>query len=385
MPKELYEFYADQKVLQHPERIAEWREKGYTSPITVDFDLTNRCNHDCPGCISGISRKEKVIKTINGRESSSFAEVPYNRAKELIQEFGDMGVAGINLGGGGEPTCHPNAGEIMKLINENGMTLGLFTNAQKLSDNLVDSIAKYCDWTRVSLDAGSPELFKETHGVKPDSFYEVLDNIKRISDRRNELETEMVLGTSYLLGSHTLNGIYDSVRISKEQKADYTRLRPFERYGDFSNKEADKMMSELERARESFEDNNFKVSYDEVRCNHRAGEDVEIFKICYVPHFWASIDANLQLHPCCYFKNSNMYSPNLKSPDLGNLTDRSFKEVWESHQRTRVSEDLDISGCPHPCQFYDTGTALYQISLGNLGTEEINTASKKEIMHANHL
>ena len=38
--------------MYHPKTMREWMETGDTSaPVTVKIDLTNVCNHNCPGCI----------------------------------------------------------------------------------------------------------------------------------------------------------------------------------------------------------------------------------------------------------------------------------------------------------------------------------------------
>jgi len=45
-------FLKGDKVLNHPAKYAEWYEHGDTSgPVNIKIDLTNVCNHDCPGCI----------------------------------------------------------------------------------------------------------------------------------------------------------------------------------------------------------------------------------------------------------------------------------------------------------------------------------------------
>ena len=45
-------FLIANKVLHHPKKYSDWYQKGDTSgPITVKIDLTNVCNHSCPGCI----------------------------------------------------------------------------------------------------------------------------------------------------------------------------------------------------------------------------------------------------------------------------------------------------------------------------------------------
>ena len=370
--------FSENKILRHPEQIKSWLTNGYTLPIGLDIDLTNRCQHNCPGCLSAFSRE--------GQE-----EIPYEKAKELINEFGQLGVKAINFGGGGEPTFHPNAAELIRLVKANGIELGIFTHGGELSDDLINSIISSCTWVRISLDAGSEQVYKVTHGMKGHSYQNVLNNLKRLTKKREETGSKVTIGTSYLIGAHTIHDIYNAAKNAKECGVDYFRARPFEYMpgNELNEIQSENLRKQLEMSKD-LEDENFTVSYPETRVESRMDtkEPLAFFSQCHLPQVYASISADLKVHPCCHFKNSsrNATSTDNFDPKLGDLTNKTFLHVWESMHRFKALKNLNISTCPNPCQYNSSVVALYQIKeAGMERLSEFTDQAPNPILHENFL
>ena len=51
------------KLMYHPERVAEWKEKGDCYPIYVEIGLTNVCNHKCIFCGLDWARGKNILDT----------------------------------------------------------------------------------------------------------------------------------------------------------------------------------------------------------------------------------------------------------------------------------------------------------------------------------
>ena len=78
-------FLAANKILYHPEKYLQWQQSGDTNgPITVKIDLTNVCNHNCPGCIDA-----DLIANDNN-------ELKYDLLISLLGDLKRAGVKGIN-------------------------------------------------------------------------------------------------------------------------------------------------------------------------------------------------------------------------------------------------------------------------------------------------
>ena len=126
--------------------------RSVPAPYVVELDPTAACDLACPGCIS-----EDIIAR-GGRFSD---ERLLNLGRELIE----AGVRAVILIGGGEPLAHPKISDLIHLLGEGGIEIGLTTNGTFI-DRHIEHIAQYCFWTRISVDAASEEMFNTLRPAK---------------------------------------------------------------------------------------------------------------------------------------------------------------------------------------------------------------------------
>ena len=345
--------YSKDKLLKHIDKLYMWETKGYTYPIIVDFDLTNVCNNKCPLC--------------NGSKGLDKTTVHFDKVKDILSQLQELNVRSVGIGGGGEPTCHPHFPEILRLIREKNIEVGLYTNGYQLSDEIIDSMIKHCTFIRVSLDADGPDIYKKAHGMDIKAFEDVINNIERLVALKNKLKTKVLIGTNYLVGPHTISGVYNATRLSKNLGVNSMRLRPYFNY--FGNKaytknQAIDMLNELRRCLE-FNGNNFVASFPQKRCEWMVdGHMDRDYNVCYSTHFLTSITAELNMYPCCQLKTNNKYV-------FGNLHESSFKNIWHSDRKKAVCENIDMRDCPNPCMYDHHNMLLFNM--------------KKPILHSNFL
>ena len=338
--------YSPYKLLSHPDRLNSLNEKGYSPPVFIDLDLTNKCNNKCPLCVSSLISQKKDDTTLS-----------LANAKDLISQLSEFGAKAITFAGGGDPSCHPDLEEIIGFVKSKVMDVAVFTNAYELSERVIESIVKNCTWARISLDADGPEIYKRTHGMDEIAFNQVLENIGRIVEERKYTDSKIVLGACYLVGMHTVNGMYNAAKLCKGLGLDYIRFRPFFNWENRMDvlKDKSQLLTEIERCK-NLESGDFSISYPKYRCEEKKPR---IFSQCYVPHFMASITADLKVYPCCVFKNNEEYC-------LGDLKKSSFQEMWTSERRKKVHELVDLKKCPNPCQFEKHGELLWALKTNQL-------------------
>ncbi len=351
--------YSDFKLLKHTDKLAEWQEKGYTSaPVILDLDLTDRCNHKCPLCIYGDTNTETKF-------------IPTNKAKEILTDAYEMGSKAVTFAGGGDPTCHSDFEEIILHARSGGMETALFSNCYEMNDSLIETIVSQCTWMRVSLDADGPAIYKKTHGMNEEVFNQSIANVEKIIKRARDSGSDLVLGICYLIGPHTIPGIYNAAKLAKNLGAHAIRFRPFFNFQDhrtsiedlldFKSKKGksrgnilDEMDRQLSMAME-LKSKDFDVSYPGYRLTALRDGPPRGFPVCHYPHFSASITADMKLYPCCPLKGYEQYA-------IGDISKSSFKEVWLSPERRKVHEKIDFKSCPNPCQFDGHARLLYKIS-----------------------
>ena len=155
---------------------------GNSAPLVVELDPTAVCDLACPGCISA-----DIVAVGN-----SFSK---DRLIEIGQEFVDAGVKAVILIGGGEPLAHPKTGELISLLGKNDVHIGITTNGTFIN-RFLEPISEYAQWTRVSVDAGSNEMFtilRPTKGGRS-KFERIIENMRMLAKTKKG-----VLGFSYLI------------------------------------------------------------------------------------------------------------------------------------------------------------------------------------------
>jgi molybdenum cofactor biosynthesis enzyme MoaA len=93
---------------------------------------------------------------------------------KLIEDLKNLDVRGIDISGGGEPLCHPEIAAIIEKF-AGCFDVGLVTNGYALDDTnnkekarkLRQTILTNCAWCRISVDAGSQEIYSLMHGNEP--------------------------------------------------------------------------------------------------------------------------------------------------------------------------------------------------------------------------
>ena len=335
--------YNANKILKYLDRLEDFQKGDYVKPVIVDFDLTNICNNKCPRCSASAN-----IDT---------STVSLKDAKRVVSEMKESGMKSIIYAGGGEPSCNPDLEDIIKFTFETGVRVAINTNAYKLSDSLIKNIVNYCDWMRVSIDADGPEIYEQTHGMSEKAFYQVLDNISKLVQAKKSTKSEIVIVTCYLIGPHTIPGIYNAAKLVKGLGVDNIRYRPFARWENmigFSNEEIQNMQEELNKASE-LSDDDFEVSYPKDRCQTIVkGREID-YPECYAVHVVTTVSADLKVYPCCRVKYKEKYC-------FGDLNKQSFQEIWFSDNRLKVFKRINIKrDCPNPCMYEKINEIMYSI------------------------
>lgn len=205
--------YDKLKLLCHNNKVQSILEVGHGTrmcdelpPISVELQLTNNCNLNCPWCTDRDlhdNRKELSVK----------------KCMELLYYFGQQGT-GVTLEGGGEPSIHSHFKEIVDYGYAHDVDMGLITNG---TTDLSDIINKL-KWVRISLDAGNKDEYQIEKGK--DFFDRVLSNIEKYTDIRDA--KHCFLGVGYVLTSRNMNHIPDIVEKLNMANVDYIYFRPVE-------------------------------------------------------------------------------------------------------------------------------------------------------------
>lgn len=331
--------FTSDKILNHLDKISEWYKGRNPFAITMEIDLTNKCNHNCPGCVGG---------DLSGRKELTEEEII-----KVITELGEIGCKGLIFTGGGEPLCHHYASQAISLAKSRGLDVGLITNGGLLHKVNLKELLINCAWIRISLDAGSPEIHKRVH--KTNTFNNIIKNIKKLTSTKKEIESNCTIGVGYLTGIGTKNpkDMMDFIDTSIDLEVDYAQFRPFikpfnkEDLTDFTPIDFDPF---LEKANSTTN-----VLYSKHKYDSMAMKDIKRqYKKCYGHQFASVISATGDMYICCHGRG-------MPSMIIGNIKNNSIKEIWNSEKRQQVIKNIKLKDCPLLCRADTFNTILWNI------------------------
>lgn len=317
--------FGNNKILFHGDRLKEYLDTGKTkSPVTITIDLTNRCNNRCPRCVTRFKNDDIL---------------DYKFIVNLFHDLKVLGVRGIQITGGGEPLLHPRLVDIIELGNSLGFSMGLVTSGQ--CDNEIDilRLLKNLRWMRISLDAGTPEHYKETHGLSEKYFYRVINFIKKLCKEKIKYNLNTIIGVSYLVAlwdkSREEEDIHKSVMKLQFDGFNYFQIKQFHsNKTDIDYLEKTKNVSKIDLYN-TFKSRRFDRNYD----------------YCHGAHFTTSISASGKLYICCHLKNDELYP-------LADLNYESIIDIWNSESMLNTIKQLNIDKCIKNCKYNSLNVTL---------------------------
>jgi pyruvate-formate lyase-activating enzyme len=155
------------------------------APISINLDLTTACNYRCDHCIDW-----DILNTKHRHDEESL--------RSSIITMVERGLRSVILIGGGEPTIYPGFSDFVRFLKDLELQVAIVTNGSR-GDKLLEiaDVLEERDWVRLSLDAGSNELFRAMHRPVKKSLTldEICDWIPRIKQRNPRFQ----VGYSYII------------------------------------------------------------------------------------------------------------------------------------------------------------------------------------------
>lgn len=326
-------FNADEKLLRHLDKLDRFFN-GHKTLVVTELDLTNRCNNRCPGCC-GVNENN--------------AELSHDQITQIVDDLRQMDNRGVILSGGGEPLISPEFEYAVLKIRRSGMKIGLNSNGLALDEHKAHLIAENCEYFRVSLDAGSPQMYRQTHGMPEESFYHVIQNMQMFSKIRNATGSRTSFGIGFLTSETTRSDMESFVALAKDCGADFAQFRPFT--GDFCN-----ILEEYNYLRQKYEDHSFQVkaSIQKYREMSTAGE--RNYSKCRGMFFSTVITADAKMFACLHHRQEEPYF-------LGQIGEKSIEDIFLSPKIREVYQSIDCAKCPPLCRNDVFNRTLEELSL----------------------
>lgn len=347
------------KLLVHADRVRALVRGELVYPVSVELDLSLKCNHACEWC------------SFDGWRHANWIDFPAPRVLSLLHELKDVGVLAVTLTGGGEPLVHKQAPEVMRTLTDLGIQWGVVTNGFMVRGERAELMAAHATFVRVSLDAGTTETHQRLHQAPHPQYEQILRNMARLRERAGR---RLTIGASMCIFDSNVQEIQLAAQRLKEIGADYVEVRPVYpttwrggRQDDsgLSDSNVDEAKGNIVAAKHLYEDETFRVigmvdRFDAVQAfRHR-----DFYDKCRITHLSTVISSDGHVYACCVHRG-------LKAFSAGSVLSKSFREVWDSEQHEQMVESIDIDRCPK-CRYVGLNSAIQH-------------AFVKDGMHANFI
>jgi cyclic pyranopterin phosphate synthase len=105
------------KLLFHPQRVAEWLDRGDVYPIYLEISPSGACNHRCVFC---------------GLDYMGYKPVYLDSGllRERLTEMGRLGVRSIMYAGEGEPLLHRDIAGIVEHTRGSGIDAAMWPGSR---------------------------------------------------------------------------------------------------------------------------------------------------------------------------------------------------------------------------------------------------------------
>ncbi|MBN2054448.1 radical SAM protein [bacterium] len=156
------------------ERLAAWARGEPAAPVRIELHVTNRCNLRCLFCWQ-----------IHADRGLAPAEIHHDKAVEIVEDAGRIGVREWIISGGGEPLVRKKTvAEVFRRIKRHEMWGQLTTNGVLFTPDLIQEMVDL-GWDQVQFSIDAPDA--ATHNFLrngPDAFEKATRHLELFSNEK---------------------------------------------------------------------------------------------------------------------------------------------------------------------------------------------------------
>ncbi len=316
------------KLFWHLERVEAWQKGEKVAPLHIDMGISSGCNMACTFCYGVIQNRDGF-----GTNSKKIFHTPTEAVKQTFKDAKEIGVKSIALIGEGENTLHPDFYEIIDYGKKIGLDLSLATNGIRIDHKKLDIILDSLEWIRFNISAGTKETFQKIHRVN--QMDRVLGNAKALAKRKKEKNSKCVIGFQMVVTKENMNDIVPLSKLGNECGVDYFVVKPC---SDTFDSRLDSPKGEyiealdIFREAEKYSNENYSVNVKWKKVLNGGWKD---YDSCHGTQFILGLSGRGDLFPCGHW-----FQERRDEFLMGNIIEKSLKEIWESDRYWEVQEKI---------------------------------------------
>lgn len=331
------------KLMYHPQRVAEYLERGDCAPIYLEIGLSNLCNHNCIFCGLDWARGKEELET--------------KILLENLKDIGEFGVKSICFAGAGEPLLHKDFSLIVQKTKEYGMDVAFSTNTVLFNEKKAKETLPYTSWIRFSVDAATSKTHAKVHRTSEKDFPKILKNLSDAVKIKKDNNYKTTLGVQFMLLEENAHEVLKFAEICRNIGVDNLQVKPYSLNPNSQNKISIdyRRFDNIQHELESLSVSDFNVFYRVNRIQSISKE--QKYNTCLGLPFIAIINERGNVEPCHLFYDVHSFS-------YGNIYEKKFSEIWKGNRRKNVLKKIikrGISDCKKGCRLDSINNYLYRL------------------------
>jgi mycofactocin radical SAM maturase len=311
------------------------RVQGLSAPITVTWEVTNRCNLRCAHCLSD-----------SGPEADTRRELSLAEAKAVVEQLAAARVFQIHFGGG-EPFLYPGFMELLRHAQAHGFcclcisTNGALLNAARVAElNALGGI-----YLQLSLDGASEAACDAVRG--PGAWRKAIAALERLAG------TGIVRTLNFVYCRHNAHELDAMLALARQYGATLrvTRLKPSGR-GAAAYAALRPTQAQLAHLHGWLHAHEGVLTGDTFfHLNAFGGQPLGGFQFCGAARMTCLIAPNGDVFPCAFTQNEVFRAGNLRQQEFGTIWTDSpvFQGVFRQRPSGACTACDAFEGCGGGC------------------------------------
>ena len=329
------------KVLAYSDRIQKIIKGEIPEPVVWHIYPSNLCNNRCPFCIMELMKEHQRFK----------GHIPKEWFGRILDDTKEHNIKLVHISGGGEPFTHPNMYEFFEKARNYPVKISVSSNGSLIKDpKCLDGI----DYLRISLNAGTPEMYSKVSGVPGDNFNKVIENTERLIKYRNKNNLNVDISWAFVILPENWQEIYKFCWLASKIGVDFVHIRPAYLPDDSELMYHVPEITEIaERAKKDF---SRKLNVYYVTYKFDSYWNKREYSKCWASFLYAVMLADGQFSIC----------QDVFEPRFGNYATQSFKDIWWSEDHLNVWKTINkrLDKCPR-CVESSAHTIIEKCFIGD--------------------